>query len=478
MNTLDKRIIFFYSGQNVTGHAAGMYPYYVRRYRQGTSGTDVIFAGNFFYNGSDTSITFDVTDIIASDGYVAREDDFQGVYTTPNKIVNRYYMKIVWDDDDVVNSSTQWVAKVYGYKNKNLQQYFTFFEPIGSYYNNWISILMQGFSRNQDRDSKLIPHYPMFLDEQSQEENDCPFGLALLAGQNISGITSVFEVDGEAYQEDIKYERYRTITPSGNSFSYISNVGNVADYRDIMPTSDGVLWLTDKQFVTTLVSPDLEWEGTYLYRRYKEGDRDASVYLYKYAYVRINNSHGKFIDDSSVNIYDIDTTNIVYCETQYPDAFDSAYSSGGTEYVIGDDGEYRYTYNYKAAIFDMCPKRFYLFWQDRFGSFQCQAFNDIADYSESFDRSEVQDYQNRRRNANIQVQSKWKINSGWIPEDLYPYYESIYTSPFLILYDSERDMRHTVMVSGDYEEKTYKNQKRLINMNLELTENKKQNIIY
>lgn len=136
------------------------------------------------------------------------------------------------------------------------------------------------------------------------------------------------------------------------------------------------------------------------------------------------------------------------------------------------------TEKFKAAIFDICPKRFYLFWQDRYGSFQCQGFNDYANYSETFTRTEVQDYQNRRRNANIQVQNKWKLNSGWITEDLYPYYESIYTSPLLILYDSERDERHTVMVSGDYEEKTYRNQKKMINMTLDLQENKKQNIIY
>ena len=474
MNTLDNRIIFFYSGQDVTGHAAGMYPYYVRRYRQGTSGTDVIFAGNFFYNGSDTSITFDVTDIIASDGYVAREDDFKGVYTTPNNIVNRYYMQIVWDNE-TISSSTQWVAKVYGYKNKNLQQYFTFFQPVGSYYNNYISILMQGFSRSDNKDSKLIPHYPMFLDEQWQDENDCPFGLALLAGQNISGITSVFEVEGEAYQEDIKYERYRTITPSGNSFSYISNVGNVADYRDIMPTSNGTLFITDAAF-TIMAYQEEDYEaGEWLYKRYPALDVQSGTY--RYAYVLIKNSHNK--TPSEVDISDINTNDYLMSDVPYPEDGDSLYHPNeNQDYIMNGDGVTLSTYKYKAAIFDMCPKRFYLFWQDRFGSFQCQAFNDIADYSESFERSEVQDYQNRRRNANIQVQSKWKINSGWIPEDLYPYYESIYTSPFLILYDSERDMRHTVMVSGDYEEKTYKNQKRLINMNLELTENKKQNIIY
>lgn len=478
MNTLDERIIFYFSGQNVTGHTAGMYPYYLQRFLPNGMATEVIFIGNFYYNGSDTSITFDLTDIIASDGFVIKEDDFESVYSMNNKICNKYFLSIVWSDEVIVTSSNRWVAKVYSYHNKNLSSYkgYTFFEP-SSYNMNRVTILQQGFNPSKNKDSKLVPHFPMYDDEQIQNENNCPFALSLLVGNAVSSATLSFQVEGNAYDETVDYQRDTTIIPSGNSFTYISNISNVAWYTDIVPTKDGVLWLTDEQFVTTLLSPDLEWEGTYLYRRYRQGDRN-NTYTYKYAYVRINNSHGKFIDNPSVDINSIDTTNIVYCELQFPDAFDSAYSSGGTEYVIGDDGEYIGSYRYKVGILDKDYKRYYIFWQDRYGSFQCQPFNCFANYSETFDRSEVVDYQNRRRNSNIQVQSKWNIYSGWIDEDLYPYYESIYTSPVVILYDTAYDTRYSVLVSGNYEEKTYRNQKKMINMNLELIENKKQNIIY
>lgn len=131
-----------------------------------------------------------------------------------------------------------------------------------------------------------------------------------------------------------------------------------------------------------------------------------------------------------------------------------------------------------VAKYNRCYSRYYLFWQDRFGSFQSQPFGDDTTYTESFNVAEVQDYQNRRKKANIQVQPKWKVSSGWIRESVFPLYESIYTSPVLMLLDTQTLKTHNVIVSGNYTEKTYKNQKSLINLSLELEEDKKQNIIY
>lgn len=130
------------------------------------------------------------------------------------------------------------------------------------------------------------------------------------------------------------------------------------------------------------------------------------------------------------------------------------------------------------AIFDECPKRYYLFWQDRFGGYQSQAFNDYTSYSETFDTEEVQNYRNEHKKSTIQIQPKWKINSGWIKEDVYSLYESIFVSPVLFLYDSHEDRLHEVIVNGDYTEKTYKEEKKLLNLTLELESISKQQIIY
>lgn len=132
----------------------------------------------------------------------------------------------------------------------------------------------------------------------------------------------------------------------------------------------------------------------------------------------------------------------------------------------------------EIAIFDACYKRYYLFWQDRFGGYQSQAFNDHTTFSERFEVTETQNYQNERKKSFIQIQPKWKLNSGWIDETVYPLYESIFVSPILLLYDAYEDRLHEVMVKADYTEKTYKSEKKLLNMNLELEAITKQDIVY
>ena len=134
--------------------------------------------------------------------------------------------------------------------------------------------------------------------------------------------------------------------------------------------------------------------------------------------------------------------------------------------------------NKKICTLDNCYKRYYLFWQDRFGGFQSQAFNEYATYSETFNTVETQNYKNERNKSNIQVQPKWKLRSGWISEDVYPLYESIYVSPILLLYDTHEDRLHEVIVNSDYIEKTYKNEKKMLNLSLDLEAISKQNITY
>lgn len=152
--------------------------------------------------------------------------------------------------------------------------------------------------------------------------------------------------------------------------------------------------------------------------------------------------------------------------------------TGNTISEIAEDLEVYDSASRRIGVLDNCYKRYYLMWQDRFGGFQSQAFNEYATYSETFETVEAQNYRNERKKINIQIQPKWKINSGWITEELFPLYESIYISPILYLYDTKEDRLHEVIIKGDYVEKTYRSEKRMLNLNLELELNTKQNIIY
>lgn len=130
------------------------------------------------------------------------------------------------------------------------------------------------------------------------------------------------------------------------------------------------------------------------------------------------------------------------------------------------------------AILDNCYQRYYLLWQDRLGGYQSQAFLDNAIYSETFSVTETQNYINERKKSFISIQPKIKLNSGWIAEDVYPLYESIFVSPTLKLYDSYEDKVYDVITNGNFTEEKYKNGKKLLNLSLDLELIRKQNIIY
>lgn len=134
--------------------------------------------------------------------------------------------------------------------------------------------------------------------------------------------------------------------------------------------------------------------------------------------------------------------------------------------------------DYVAQI-DGCYSRYYLQWQDRMGGFQSQPFNDKYTYSEAIETETLTDYQGRKRLSNVGVTGKFKINTDWLTEELYPYYESIFTSPVLFLYDTKEDKTYSVILTDkEYTEKTINNQKKLFNLTLNLELNQTQNIIY
>lgn len=121
----------------------------------------------------------------------------------------------------------------------------------------------------------------------------------------------------------------------------------------------------------------------------------------------------------------------------------------------------------------------FLAWYDRLGSMQVQPFNNIPTFSESITASELTAYNGRRSTYKVEVQPKFRVNSGWIADKLYPYYESILVSPSLTLYDATNGVAYDVIIaSRDYTEKTFENQSRqLFCMTLDLEVTNKQTII-
>lgn len=167
-------------------------------------------------------------------------------------------------------------------------------------------------------------------------------------------------------------------------------------------------------------------------------------------------SFGNFIEDVDQDIpnYDID----VYITWQ-----DSS-----------NEREYK-----KVAEIKSCKERYYLLWQDRYGSYQSQPFKGKMEYSEDITNEEILSYTGRRRKSNVVIQPKWKLNSGWLKEQLFPFYESIYVSPILKLYDTKTQHEYDVILKDTpYVEKKYLNDKKLLSIELNLEATQTQNIIY
>lgn len=132
-----------------------------------------------------------------------------------------------------------------------------------------------------------------------------------------------------------------------------------------------------------------------------------------------------------------------------------------------------------VAILDHCYSRYYLAWYDRYGEVMSQAFDGKFEYEEEIETEEIKDYKLRRRISHNNMQPKWKLNTTWLNEEIYPMYEAIFTSPYVLLYDTETDRAWNVIVTDkNYKEKRFNTEKKLFNLELNVEANKKQELTY
>ena len=251
--------------------------------------------------------------------------------------------------------------------------------------------------------------------------------------------------------------RFRTPEPSRPSMYLIPQYPNVNNGQDLPYYNTMTFGLTletggsiENVTIFSVKSGDAysnqnKWLGSY--------EMVVNQELYTHTFF---GSFGKFIDDVDQDIpnYDID----VYI----------TWKNGS------DVSQYR-----KVAEIKSCKERYYLLWQDRYGSYQSQPFKGKMEYSEDITNEEILSYTGRRRKSNVIVQPKWKLNSGWLKEQLFPFYESIYVSPILKLYDTKTQHEYDVILKDTpYVEKKYHNDKKLLSIELNLEATETQNIIY
>lgn len=126
-----------------------------------------------------------------------------------------------------------------------------------------------------------------------------------------------------------------------------------------------------------------------------------------------------------------------------------------------------------------CPSGYFVLWQDRLGSQQCQPFDKVDTYSEDIDGSEITNYWGKRSLYKVEVQPKWKVQTGWVSDDAYRCYEGLFVSPWVKLYDADSDILYDVIIKDrDYTEKTFLNQGKQFKLSLTLEQTEKQSILF
>lgn len=138
------------------------------------------------------------------------------------------------------------------------------------------------------------------------------------------------------------------------------------------------------------------------------------------------------------------------------------------------------TTNTKTPIAQTACSKYFLIWQDRYLTQQIQPFNKVNTYSETITGSEITNYYGKRKLYKTSNQPKWKLNSDWVTSEQYKYYESLFVSPTVQLYDSEYDKLYDVILTDrSFTEKTFDNQgKQLFNLTVEVEQTTTQDILY
>ena len=236
------------------------------------------------------------------------------------------------------------------------------------------------------------------------------------------------------------------------------------------PYSEGVVrrpnstWLNGKMLVS-----HYPWKSTMNYgvsTLFTSGNATSLVLHYD---KRIGRDENKTISLDSKRL----VKNYISLTSLYENCYDRGIQYGKEGVIVIDDNDTKF------CIVDFCPAPYYLKWQDRYGSWNSYGFSGNSTYKEEFSREESTDWKGVTRPLSTTIKSSWSLSSGWVKESDVPHFESIFTSPYLSLYDTERDTLLDVIIRDTtFEEKTYYNNgKKMISLSFNVELSKQQTIL-
>lgn len=133
----------------------------------------------------------------------------------------------------------------------------------------------------------------------------------------------------------------------------------------------------------------------------------------------------------------------------------------------------------KLADIDQCPAEYYLIWLDRTGAYQCQPFSGKVMLTENIETDYTVDLIDQKHVSNKIITNTWTLNSDWLNYKEYKAYESIFSSKYLYLFNTEHDEGYEVILNNkQWSEKTKSNKDKMFNLQIEVSEARPQNITY
>lgn len=158
---------------------------------------------------------------------------------------------------------------------------------------------------------------------------------------------------------------------------------------------------------------------------------------------------GADADDNIDNIFSTGTS-VQYTPDSYWRAGDSyEYSSSSESETSPSNTVYIMTPDYDRdnatglaipiATFDECYSDYYLVWMTRSCTPACYGFDGNTIFSQDFDNTYMKDRYSQDILKLQTVTNNWELKSGVIDKDTYSVMEDIYTSPYLLLYDTKND---------------------------------------
>ena len=109
------------------------------------------------------------------------------------------------------------------------------------------------------------------------------------------------------------------------------------------------------------------------------------------------------------------------------------------DFTWGDEDNPSTGYSVPIGVLDECYSHYYLVWMTRSCVPVCYGFDGNTVFSQDFDNT----YMTSKYGNDIlklqTVTNKWELKSGIINKETYSVMEDIYTSPFLLLYDTQKD---------------------------------------